>query len=130
MTETRDPLTTSHDDMELLLWDLTRISGTLSEIATVWRRAQPYLPELPLILPVRLQDSVRQLAADIRARTGPCPGQPTELALPLTEQLSALKDSIARAQAMTCGPGLPQVGDARLWGSLGAALRQACSFRT
>ena len=130
MTKTRDMLMTSHDDVELLLWDLARVSGTLSEIATVWRRALPYLPGLPLILPVRLQDSARQLAADIRARTGPRPGQPTDLALPLTEQLSALQDSIARAQAMTCGPGLPQVGDDRLWESLGAALRQACSSRT
>ncbi len=44
---TENPMT-SHDDVELLLWDLARISGTLSEIATVWRSALPYRPELPL----------------------------------------------------------------------------------
>ena len=121
---------TSHDDVELPLWNLARVSGTLSEIATVWRPALPYRPELPLTLPMRLQDSARQLAADILARTGTCPGQPTDLALPLTEQLSALKESIAGAQAMTCRPGLPKVGDDRLWESLDAALRQACTSRT
>jgi len=35
------------------------ISGTLSEIAAFWRRAEPYLPRLPLLLPVQLQQAAR-----------------------------------------------------------------------
>jgi hypothetical protein len=52
---------------------LAVISGTLSEIATVWRRASLYLPGLPVMLPEQLRDAVRQLATDIQAPAGPAP---------------------------------------------------------
>ena len=39
MTQTREPLMPSRDDVQLLLWDLACVSGTLSEIMTAWRRA-------------------------------------------------------------------------------------------
>jgi hypothetical protein len=59
MTDIQDSPTSWRDSAQLLLRDLTCISGTLSEITTVWRRAKPYLPWLPLTLPVQLQDAAR-----------------------------------------------------------------------
>ena len=125
MTDICDSLMTSHDDVELLLRDLAHISGTLSEIATVWRRARPYLPDLPLTLPLQLQDSARQLAAAIQARAEAGSLQPADQALSLPEQLCALKENITSAQAMTCGPGIPQIGDHRLWQSIDTVLTRA-----
>ena len=125
MTSTQDPLTARHDDTQLLLSDLARISGTLSEITTVWRRAKPYRPELPLILPEQLRDTARQLAADIRALADADPVQPSDLALSVADQFFALQESISSAQAITCGPGVPEVGDDRLWESLRGPLRRA-----
>jgi len=125
LTDTLDPPVSWHDGAPFLLADLAVICGTLSEITTVWRRARPYLPGLPLMLPVQLQDAARQLAADIRALAGDSPAQPPARALSAADQFGALRQSIASARAMTCGPGIPQVGDARLWESLSASLRRA-----
>jgi hypothetical protein len=125
MTSTQDSLTARHDDTQPLLWNLARISGTLSEIATAWRRAQPGRPELPLILPEQLRDAARQLAADIRALAGADPVQPPELALSVADQFSSLQENITSAQAITRGPGMPEVGDGKLWESLRAPLHQA-----
>ena len=55
------------------------------------------------------------------------PGQPPELALRAAGQLFTLKDDITSARAMTNGPGIPDLGDARLWESLSAALDRAGS---
>lgn len=124
MTGTQDPLTASHDDARLL-WDLARISGTLSEITTAWRRAKPFRPELPLILPQQLHDMARQLAAGIRA-LGDAGWVPSaELALSAAGQFSALREGITSAQAMTCGPGVPTVGDDRLRESLRGPVERA-----
>ena len=71
MTPPQDPQATCGDDIRLLLADLAVIAGTLSEIATVWRRASPCLPGLPAILPEQLHDAARQLAAGIQAPAGP-----------------------------------------------------------
>ena len=125
MTDTLDPPVSWHDGARLLLADLTAICGTLSEITTVWRRARPYLPELPLILPSQLQDAARQLAADIRPLAGDGPVQPPDRALSAADRFGSLQQSIASARAMTCGPSIPQVGDARLWESLSAPLCRA-----
>ncbi len=125
MTDTLDPPVSWHDGARLLLADLTAICGTLSEITTVWRRARPYLPELPLILPLQLQDAARQLAADIRPLAGDGPVQAPDRALSAADRFGSLQQSIALARAMTCGPGIPQVGDARLWESLSAPLCRA-----
>jgi hypothetical protein len=127
VTDTLDPPVSWHDGARHLLADLTAICGTLSEIATVWRRARPHLPELPLVLPLQLQDAARQLAADIRPLAGDGPVQPPDRALPADDRFGSLQQSIAMARAMTCGPGIPQVGDARLWESLSALL---CRART
>jgi hypothetical protein len=54
------------DGARLLALHLATVSGTLEEISTTWRRAWLTRPELPLRLPLRLQDTARQLTADIR----------------------------------------------------------------
>jgi hypothetical protein len=41
MSPAQDPQGTCGDDIRLLLADLAVICGTLSEIATIWRRARP-----------------------------------------------------------------------------------------
>ena len=75
MTQTREPLMPSRDDVQLLLWDLACVSGTLSEIMTAWRRAMLFPPELQLRRLMQIQDTACQLAADIGAAvsagTGP-----------------------------------------------------------
>ena len=67
MTQIREPLMPRRDDVQLMLWDLASVSGTLSEIMTVWRRAMPCSPELQLRRLMQIQDTARQLAADIGA---------------------------------------------------------------
>ena len=125
MTNTEASLVTVRDDVQLLVRNLDCACGVLSEIATVWRRALPYLPDLPPGIPARLQDAAHQLAADVQALADAGPGQPPELALRAAGQLFTLKDDITSARAMTNGPGIPDLGDARLWGSLSAALDRA-----
>ena len=66
MTEIQD-LPVPRHDAKLLLEDLACVCGTLSEIMTAWRRAMPWRPELPLSSLTTLQDTTRQLAADIAA---------------------------------------------------------------
>jgi hypothetical protein len=126
VTHIHDPQMTSRD-VELLLTDLASVSGALAEIATMWRRALPGQPQLPLTLPAQLQSSVAQLTKAIRAHTAQGPAQPTGQALSLPEQLSALKQRIDIAQAITCGQGGFQIGDDGLWDSTNAALARAAN---
>ena len=108
-----------------LAWDLACASGTLSEIATTWRRAWPDMPQLPLGLPLRLQDAAHQLAAAARPIGEDDPGWAPGQAALVTGQLSALCAQAAAARAITCGPASPGIGDALLWESLSAALHRA-----
>jgi hypothetical protein len=125
MTEHQDSLTSSRGDLQLLLSDLASVSGTLSEIATVWRRARPYLPGLPALVPEQLADAARQLAADIRSLGDAGVLRPHAQAVSVAEQSSALQQGIASAQAMTRGDGIPDIGDAGLWELLRGPLRRA-----
>jgi len=90
----------------------------------VWRRAKLYRPELPLILPEQLYDTASQLAADVRALADAGPVQASDLALAVADRFSALQEGITSAQAITCGPSVPKVGDDRLWESLRGPLRR------
>ena len=121
MTTPQDPQATCGDDIRPLPADLAVIAGTLSEIATVWRRASPCLPGLPALLPEQLHDAANQLAAGIQAPAGPAPSPARHAA----DQLSALTEGIAAARAMTRGPGIPDIGDRGLWESLTAPLHRA-----
>ena len=113
--------------IEGMAWDLATVSGALSEIATTWRRALPWRPDLPLDLPQRLADMARRLAADIRslAPTGATgvPGAPG-LAREVSIRMSALSQGADYAQAITARGGVADVGDASLWELLRPALRR------
>jgi len=125
MTGDQDSLASSRNDVRLLLWDLTCIAGTLSEIATVWRRARPYLPELPALVPEQPADAARHLASVIESLAEAGLLKPYAQAASLVEQSSALQQGIASAQAMTSGDGVPDLGDARLWELLRGPVRRA-----
>ena len=124
MTGTQGQLA-ARDDIQFLAWDLARVSGALSEIATTWRRARACRPDLPLVLPQRLADTARQLAADAGLLAGA--GQEKTLRLPasLAGRISEIRENVAAAHAVTCGPGASGVGDALLWDSISAALDRA-----
>ena len=125
MTEHQDSLAGSRGDLQVLLSDLAAVSGTLREIATVWRRARPYLPELPALVPEQLADAARQLAADVQSLADAGVLRSHAEAVSVAEQSSALQQGIASAQAMTRGDGIPDIGDARLWELLRGPLRRA-----
>lgn len=119
------PMMTFRDDVQLLAWDLACASGTLSEIATVWRRGWQDMPRLPLGLPVQLRDTARELGAGTRSLGTAGPARAAGQAALLAGQLAGLSADAAAARAVTCGPGSPGIGDAQLWESLTAALDRA-----
>lgn len=121
MTSTRASLATSPGDIQLIARDLAAASGALSEIATTWRRAQTFRPDLPLGLPQGLADRAQQLAADIQLLAVTGYGNDTGMPTALAQEMSALREGIAAARAMTRSPGDPGVGDAGLWEYLGPA---------
>ena len=125
MSDAPDPLTSLHGDLQLLARDLGCLSATFTEIATVWRRAHQYRPDLPLGLPLRLETATRQLRGIADDIAWAEPSQRPPLAVQLAEQMSALERDAAAAEAMTCGADIPPVGDAGLWTYLGAAMQQA-----
>jgi len=125
MSGTQGPLMTVRDDDHLLAWDLARVSGALSEIATIWRRARTCRPDLPLGLPQRLADTALRLSADTWSCSVAGRGRMPGAAASLADQMTALRADIASARAMTHGPGAPGVGDAGLWEFLDPALREA-----
>ncbi len=112
-------------DLQMLAWELAYASGTLSEIATTWRRSRQDMPDLPLGLPLRLAGTAGQLAAAARSLAGTGSGGVSGQAALLTGQLSAFSAEAVAARAITCGPGRPGVGDALLWESLSAVLGRA-----
>jgi len=101
MIDSHDPPRTIRGDFDLLSHDLAAVYGTLSEITAVWRRAHQDWPELPLRLPLQLQDATRQLAVSAQALVDAGPGQPPELAFWLARRLSALRNDIRVARALT-----------------------------
>ena len=125
MTESSVRLRSAGGDFQRMALDLRCASGTLSEIATVWRRARPCRPDLPLGLPLQLEAATHQLARIVDGLAWAGAGYRPDLACPVTEQMSALERDLAAARAMTCGAGIPPVGDTGLWERLDAAMRQA-----
>jgi hypothetical protein len=125
MIGSQDPMRAVREDLQLLSCDLADVCGTLREIATVWRRAHQVRPELPLTLPIQLESATRELAASAEALVDAGFGQPPDLAFSVAGQLSALRRDIGKAEAMTCGAGIPRLGDAGLWDYLGASMHRA-----
>jgi hypothetical protein len=123
MTENHDRPVPRRDDLQLLLEDLACVGGTLSEIMTAWRRAQPGRPELRPGQLVRLQDDARQLAADLE--TAAEGGHASWAA----GRLAALAAEAAAVRAVTGGPGCVEAGDRGLWDLLATAVRRAQARR-
>jgi hypothetical protein len=119
MTEIGGRPVPRRDELQFLLEDLACVCGTLSEIMTAWRRAQPGRPELQPGRLVRLQDDARQLAVDLEAA-----GE-EGWALGAAGRLAALEKEAAEIRAVTSGPACPEAGDRGLWELLAAAVRRA-----
>jgi hypothetical protein len=107
-----------------LAHDLAIVSDLLGEIATCWRRAAVSAEDLPVSRPLRLQDAVRQLDADLRSLAGARPEQRVDLALSAAGQFGMLRAGIAAAQSVT-QPGRIPAGDAALWDSAAEAMGRA-----
>ena len=123
MSEIHGRLVPRRDEFQLLLDDLACVCGTLSEIMTAWRRAQPGRPELRAGRLVRLQEDARHLAADLE-------GAGEEgWARRAAGRLAALEAEAAAIRAVTIGPGRTEAGDRGLWELLAAALRRAQARR-
>ena len=110
------------DELQPLVRALARVHGSLTEIATVWRRVTPDRTGLPLALPLRLAESVHELIGSVT-------GDPAGLA-ELAGRLADLERELAAAAALTSGAGASEagasgVGDAGLWEYARTALRQA-----
>ena len=119
MTENHERPVPRRGELQFLLEDLACVGGTLSEIMTAWRRAQPHRPGLQPGRLVRLQDAARQLAADLETA-----GE-EGWALRAAERLTALEEEAAAIRTVTSGPGCPEAGDHGLWELLAAAVRRA-----
>ncbi|HEY0716745.1 MAG TPA: hypothetical protein VGD68_03945 [Streptosporangiaceae bacterium] len=104
------------DGLQPLIQALARVGGALGEVATVWRRAAPERPGLPLQLPLQLADSARRLADSLR--DGPAG---------VAGRLAALEREITAAAALTGGLD-SRAGDAGLWAYAGIALDQAREY--
>jgi len=125
MTESSDQRARVRREFQAMTRDLGCMSGALREIATVWRRARPSRPDLPLRLPLQLDAGTHQLARIAEDLAWNTPSQRPGPALLMVEQMSALERDLAAARAMTCGAGVPPVGDSGLWELVGAAMRRA-----
>ncbi len=129
MTDSHAALRSAPGDVDQLARDLTQdlavVSGLLSEIATCWRRAQAAMREFPADRPVRLQDAVRQIGADIRSLAEGNPEQRAGQTLSVAGRFTMLRADIAAAQSMTQAAGIPAAGDAGLWSSVADALTRA-----
>ena len=87
-------------DLDLLLGDLSTLSGQLEELATMWRRqcqAGNSWPDMPHAFPHGLRDAADHLAGTLRALAGAGPDQAQDLTSSAAAQLSALDAGIAAA---------------------------------
>jgi hypothetical protein len=124
MTDSSDSPMNFRSDLQLLTRDLGCMSGTLEEIATVWRRAHQRRPDLPLGLPLRLENATHQLAKTVDDLAWAVPDQRPQLASLMTEQISALERDATAAEGMTCSADIQPVGDTGLWGNFGTAMHR------
>jgi hypothetical protein len=102
------------DQTQPLVQALARVHGSLTEIATVWRRLAAERPGLPMALPLRLAGSVHDAMAAVAADPAGTPAR-----------LAGLERRLTAAAALTDVPGAPAAGDAGLWEYAFAALGRA-----
>lgn len=103
-----------------LTWELACVQGALSEIETCWRRSGQ-----PAGRMVLLREAARQIEADARSLEAGGPGQPCGPPAEVAKRFHALRQGIADARAMTCGPGTVGAGDNLLWESAEEAMDRA-----
>lgn len=115
MAGSRDQRSAVRDDLDVLVGELHRISGSLEEVATAWRRAGQFSPGFP----AQMQQAAGQLINTVRALAETGQGQPADLAASAVAQMGALKSSIASSEAQTRG--MPGIEDSRLWAVIGGA---------
>ena len=129
MTDSHAALMAAPGDVRQLAGELARdlasVSGQLSEIETCWRRFQAATHGLPAERLLRLEETVRQIEADIRSLAGADREQGTDLALSAAGRFGMLRADIASARAMTQAEGIPVAGDAELWNSVADELHRA-----
>jgi hypothetical protein len=116
MIDHYDLLPAVRRDLDLLLGDLSTVSGQLEELATMWRRqcqAGNSWPDMPHAFPHGLRDAAGQLAGTLRALAGAGPGQAPDLASAAAAQLAALDAGIAAA-VTGCAGGEAQQGAAAI----------------
>ena len=102
--------------------DLSRVSGLLEEVATVWRRARLYGQQSSPIAPGSLQHAARSLADDLRLLPdADCKEHPA-LAFAAVAQLAALETNATRSAAITADCDL---GDAGIWAAVEGVLLRA-----
>ena len=102
--------------------DLTRVSGMLEEVATLWRRGDLYPQQSSPIAPGSLQDAARSLADAVRLLPDADAIQHPALAFAAVTQLAALESDCARCAAVTAERHL---GDAGIWATVESALLKA-----
>lgn len=131
MTGKVDPMTGSHvvtsgrAQVRDLAWDMATARGALGEIATCWRRSAAGERGLPLLLPIRLQDSAGQIEADIRSLADAEPGHAADLVIEVAWRFEQFQRDIAAARAMSREPRAGDTGDSALWESVDDAVHRA-----
>jgi hypothetical protein len=107
---------------ELMAMDLTRVSGLLEEVGTLWRRAGFYPRPSAPIAPASLQTMARNLAEVLHLVPDTDSKEHPALAFAAVAQLAALEGNAARSAALTADRHL---GDAGLWAGVEGALLHA-----
>ncbi|MGH3123135.1 MAG: hypothetical protein ACRDND_19240 [Streptosporangiaceae bacterium] len=102
--------------------DLTRVSGMLEEVATLWRRGDLYPQRSSPIAPGSLQDAARSLADAVRLLPDADAKQHPALAFAAVAQLAALEGNCARCAAVTAERHL---GDSGISAAVEGALLEA-----
>lgn len=108
-----------------LVWDMAAAKGALDEIATCWRRLSGTSPGLPLLLPIRLQETADLIEADVRTLAAAKPGQAVGPATAAVRRFAQFQRDITAAQALAREQRAGDTGDSALWKSVDKAMHRA-----
>jgi hypothetical protein len=120
MSGSGDQRAAARKDADLMVSELSAVSGLLEEVATIWRRLELY-GQSSSTAPGHLQEAAKNLAALLRALPDADCGQHPALAFSAVAQLGALETNAALSAAVTATGG-SHLGDAGLWAAIQAAL--------
>jgi hypothetical protein len=102
--------------------DLSRVSGVLEEVATVWRRAGIYGPRPGFSTPGGLRGAAGDVADALLLLAAADPGQQPGLVFSAVARLAVLGGDVSRCASAA---GESRLGDAALWAAVQAALALA-----